>query len=225
MASFSAIQKFAEEYKSSHTKLDILVNNAGLVSPPITKTEQGIESTTGINYLGHFFLTHLLKDLIIPVKGRVVVVASNAYKGYKITQDMMAGSKPMIFEPVPSPGWTEYSRSNTCRVLFAKELTEKYPELTSVSLHPGVIKTNLARSGSCCSVMNCILFCFGCCLKSPVEGAQTTLHCATADMSGCEGMYFVDSKLDPILEGYASEDLQKRLWEISMAVVDDFLNN
>lgn len=44
LASFSAVQIFAEEYKSKHTKLDILVNNAGVVRPPINATEQGEEA-------------------------------------------------------------------------------------------------------------------------------------------------------------------------------------
>ena len=222
LASFSGIQKFADEYKATHTKLDILVNNAGVVAPPFKETEQGIEATTGINYLGHFFLTHLLKDLLVSVKGRVVVVASDAYASGKITLDMMEGENPAIFEPVAKSGIKEYGVSNTCRVLFAKELIEQYPDLTCVSLHPGVVRTNLARSvGSC---FKCIIKCFAPCLKSPNEGAVTTLHCATTDVSAGNGMYYKDSKIQPVKDGFVSKELQKKLWEVSMAVVEKFMS-
>ncbi|XP_063686409.1 retinol dehydrogenase 12-like [Bolinopsis microptera] len=222
LASFSGIQKFADEYKATHTKLDILVNNAGVVAPPFKETEQGIEATTGINYLGHFFLTHLLKDLLISVKGRVVVVASDAYASGRITLDMMEGENPAIFKPVAKSGFQQYGLSNTCRVLFAKELIEQYPDLTCVSLHPGAVKTNIARSVGCC--FQCIGKCFAPCLKSPDEGAVTTLHCATTDVSAGNGMYYKDSKIQPVKDGFVSKELQKKLWEVSMAVVEKFMS-
>ena len=56
LASFSDIKKFADSYKESHSKLDILVNNAGVVKPPFSETKQGIEATTGINYLLTIYL-------------------------------------------------------------------------------------------------------------------------------------------------------------------------
>ena len=220
LASFSDIKKFADSYKESHSKLDILVNNAGVVSPPFSETKQGIEATTGINYLGHFYLTHLLKDLLLPVKGRVVIVASDAYAGGKITVDMLEGETPRIFQPVSSPGFPQYAVSNTCRILFARELVEKYPDLTCVSLHPGVVKTNLDRTVGCC--VSCIAACFQPCFKTPSEGAATSLHCATADLGADNGMYFKDSKLQAVKDGFVSEELQKRLWEVSMAVVKKF---
>ena len=220
LASFSDIKKFADSYKESYTKLDILVNNAGVVKPPFSETKQGIEATTGINYLGHFYLTHLLKDLLISVKGRVVVVASDAYASGKITQNMLETETPEIFKPVNSPGFSQYAISNTCRVLFAREMVKRYPDLTCVSLHPGAVKTEIARSVGCC--FRCIGKCFIPCLKTPSEGAVTTLHCATADISAGNGMYFKDSRIQAVKEGFVSEELQRKLWEVSMTVVEKF---
>ena len=220
LASFSDIKKFADSYKESHSKLDILVNNAGVVKPPFAETKQGIEATTGINYLGHFYLAHLLKDLLIQVKGRVVIVSSDAYTGGKITLDMLDGDPPKIFKPLSTSGFKQYAVSNTCRVLFAREMAERYPDLTSVSLHPGVINTNLDRNLGCCS--NCLTTVFRCCIKKPSEGAVTTLHCATADISAGNGMYYKDSKIQALKEGFVTEELQKKLWEVSMTVVEKF---
>lgn len=220
LASFCDIKSFVDQYKSTHANLHILINNAGVFSPSPVQTEQEIEATTGINYLGHFYLTYLLTDILIPVKGRVIVVSSEAYKGKKITFKMLDGEKPVIFQPVAEPGWVQYSLSNLCRVLFAKELIIRYPDLISVSLHPGAIKTDIGRNLACC--FKCIGSCLGPCLKSPDEGAQTTTFCATADIEDFNGMYFKNCKQEPIKEGLVSTELQKKLWEISLTVVKTF---
>ena len=223
LASFNSIKSFVDEYKSSHIKLDILINNAGVFSPPVTFTEQGIEATTGINYLGHFYLTYLLMDLLMSeraAKGRVVVVASDAYRRAEITLDMLDGLKPILFQPVANSGGIQYGRSNVCRILFAKELAKRYPDVTSVSLHPGAVATSITRSGGC--FLNCMASCFAPCIKSPAEGAETSIHCATADLGSFNGMYFKNSKQEPLVDRLVSDELQERLWDVSLAVVERY---
>jgi NAD(P)-dependent dehydrogenase (short-subunit alcohol dehydrogenase family) len=39
--------------------------------------------------------------------------------------------------------WTRYGASKAANILFAAELARRYPALKSVSLHPGIIKTDL----------------------------------------------------------------------------------
>lgn len=223
LGSFSAIHQFANEYKAAHTKLDILVNNAGVVRPPINKTEQGIEATTGINYLGHFFLTHLLKDLLIPVKGRVVTVASKAYEYYGITLKMLEGENPELFKPVENPEIEQYCKSNIARVLFARELVKHYPELTGASLHPGTIDTEVYRSSG--KLYLCIASCMRKYWKTPEQGAQTSIYCATADLGEGNGCYYVNSELQAFNEKQIDEDVQLKLWEVSMKVVEEFLES
>ena len=223
LASFSAIQKLADEYKASHTKLDILVNNAGVVRPPISKTEQGIEATTGINYLGHFFLTHLLKDLLIPVKGRVVMVASKAYEYYGITLQSLEGEKPELFNPVKNPDIEQYCNSNIARVLFVRDLVKRYPNLTCASLHPGTVDTQVYRSSS--KLYLCLASCFRPFWKTPEQGAQTSIYCATADLGEGNGGYYVNSELQAFNEKQINEEVQLKLWDVSMKVVEEFLGS
>ena len=108
LSSFSSIKQFAEHYISDNTRLDVLVNNAGILYPTTPATEQGVDTTIGINYLGHFYLVHLLKDLLLPAAGRVVMVASDAYKFGKITTELLQGDSPQFFKPVDSAGFKEY---------------------------------------------------------------------------------------------------------------------
>ena len=46
--------------------------------------------------------------------------------------------------------WTliRYGQSKLANVLFAKELARRYPQLKAVSVHPGIVNTELYRSTS-----------------------------------------------------------------------------
>lgn len=57
-----SIVDFAKEFKARKLPLHTLVNNAGVFLVPFDHTQEGFETTVGINYFGHFLLTHLLMD-------------------------------------------------------------------------------------------------------------------------------------------------------------------
>jgi NAD(P)-dependent dehydrogenase (short-subunit alcohol dehydrogenase family) len=42
--------------------------------------------------------------------------------------------------------WTRYGQSKLANVLFTRELAKRYPEITSLAIHPGAVSTNLANS-------------------------------------------------------------------------------
>lgn len=66
LASFESIENFVEIVKAGFHKIDVLINNAGVVVPLKNdlKTKEGFEIHLGVNYLGHFYLTSLLIDLL-----------------------------------------------------------------------------------------------------------------------------------------------------------------
>ncbi len=57
-----SIVDFANEFKARNLPLHTLVNNAGVFLVPFDHTQEGFETTVGINYFGGFLLTHLLMD-------------------------------------------------------------------------------------------------------------------------------------------------------------------
>jgi retinol dehydrogenase-12 len=80
-----------------------------------------------------------------------------------------------------NPGMA-YGRSKAANILFTRELQKKIDEAglngATLSLHPGVVRTELARYMSwklrlMTYVLSPLLFVV---MKSPFEGAQTTLY-------------------------------------------------
>ena len=58
-------------------------------------------------------------------------------------------------------------------------------------------------------------------LKTPKEGAQTTIYCAVSeDMEGISGQYLSDCKIQKLVNPQATdEDIAERLWEVSSQMV------
>lgn len=111
-----SIREFAKAFRERYSKLDVLLNNAGVVMLTRQETADGFEMDMGVNHLGHFLLTNLLLEPLLAAKqGRVVTVASGAYKAGKIHFD-----DPFLtrgFNPAKA-----YGQSKLANILFTKEL-------------------------------------------------------------------------------------------------------
>lgn len=81
LASFASIRTFAGWLLDRHDRLDVLVANAGLILDHRLVTDEGFEMMFGVNHLGHFLLTSLLRDrLVASAPARVVVVSSTGHR-------------------------------------------------------------------------------------------------------------------------------------------------
>ena len=147
LASLKSVQKAADIVKSKSSRLDILMLNAGIMAVPATKTEDGFEIQLGTNHVGHFHLTQQLLPLLSKTAEQhgevhVVSVSSSAiamapsFDAFVNTEKLMQKGE-----------WTRYGASKAANVLFAAELARRYPSLTSTSVYPGVIMTDLHKPG------------------------------------------------------------------------------
>ena len=80
LSSLANVRKFAEDYsKKDYPPIRALLLNAGLqIISGISYTEDGFESTFGINHVGHALLFYLLRPQLAP-DARIVITASGVH--------------------------------------------------------------------------------------------------------------------------------------------------
>jgi len=106
--------------------VNVLINNAGLIFPERRETKDGFEMTMGVNHLGHFYLTHLLWDLIkVADKPRVINVSSIAHYGarHKGLMDFIDFEDMNLLKLYTTR--IAYARSKMANVLFTRQLQQK----------------------------------------------------------------------------------------------------
>jgi NAD(P)-dependent dehydrogenase (short-subunit alcohol dehydrogenase family) len=101
LASLESIRSAAADLRAAHPRIDLLINNAGVMYTPKQTTADAFELQFGTNHLGHFALTGLLLDRLLPVPGSRVVTVSSI--GHRIratsTSTTCSGSGPTAASP------------------------------------------------------------------------------------------------------------------------------
>lgn len=144
LSSLPSVKSAADQVMRTSDRLDILVLNAGIMAVPPGKTPSGQDIQLGTNHVGHFLLTKLLLPTLERTAKqhnsdvRVLAVASEAHNMAPNLDTILSTDKLTNTSP-----WTRYGASKAANIMFAAELARRYPMLTSVSLHPGMIKTDL----------------------------------------------------------------------------------
>ncbi|XP_070616537.1 WW domain-containing oxidoreductase isoform X9 [Erythrolamprus reginae] len=141
LASLKSVWEFAETFKSKNLPLHVLVCNAGVFGLPWQLTEDGLERTFQVNYLGHFYLIQLLRDVLChSAPARIVMVSSESHRFMDIKES--SGKLDFnLLSPLKKDYWAmlAYNRSKLCTILLSNELNRRLsPQgVTSNSLHPG----------------------------------------------------------------------------------------
>lgn len=212
LASFDSIRAFAGAFTAEYPVLDVLINNAGVVALKRELTADGYELDLGVNHLGHFLLTHLLLDnLKAAEQGRIVVVASGAYKIGKLYLEDHTLSRG--FNPAKA-----YGRSKLANILFTRELAAhlKGTQVTVNSLHPGAVGTSIGvnrETGFGRRVLNLVSYFF----LTPEQGADTAIYLATApELDGVSGQYYYRRKIKELTPRAEDAEAAARLWRWSL---------
>ncbi|RZF45182.1 hypothetical protein LSTR_LSTR009953 [Laodelphax striatellus] len=218
--SFNSIRACAQDILATEQKIHLLVNNAGVMMCPQGKTEDGFETQFGVNHLGHFLFTLLLLPKIIDSQpARIVNLSSVAHqRGYIKFDDLN-------WEKRPYSALAAYQQSKLANILFTKELAERLQDkgVNVYAVHPGVVKTELGRhldevyfTGARTLARTLGYFL----LKTPEQGAQTTLYCALSEQAANEtGLYYSDCHVKEPAPQAKDMEKAKRLWKESMEMV------
>ncbi|MFC0110302.1 SDR family NAD(P)-dependent oxidoreductase [Kibdelosporangium aridum] len=220
LTSLDSIRAAADAIRADFASIDLLINNAGVMYTPKQTTADGFELQFGTNHLGHFALTGLLLDMLLPVSdSRVVTISSVGHR-------MQAA---IHFDDL---NWEKsysrvgaYGQSKLANLMFTYELQRRLSgkgKTIAVAAHPGGSRTDLMRNSPLAfrlayKVIGRLI------TQAPSEGALPTLRAAT-DPNVLGGQYYGPSGLGesrgaPVLVKSSAQShdvaIQRRLWTAS----------
>lgn len=216
--SFANIKKCAQHLLTTESNIHILINNAGVFLHPFEKTKDGFETHFQVNHLGHFLLTLLLLPKIEESGPgcRIINVSSLAHKYGDINFEDL--NLEHCYTPIKG-----YCQSKLANILFTKELNNKLraagiQNINVYSLHPGIVKTEIARylDASYFRGARLISSLINPLMKTPDQGAQTTIYCAIDENAGKEsGLYYDNCRVvNPSMKA-CDPELANQLWKYS----------
>jgi NAD(P)-dependent dehydrogenase (short-subunit alcohol dehydrogenase family) len=208
LADLQSVRACAAQVLARQEPLHLLLNNAGLAGGK-NPSQQGFELAFAANHLGPFLLTTLLLPRLRESRpARIVNVASRAHQAVK-KLDFAALQRP----PKPTSGFPDYAVSKLCNVLFTAELARGRAGegVHSYALHPGVVATDIWRKLPGWLAVVVKLF-----MIDAVEGARTSLHCATSpECAEHDGRYY-DRQREAKPSALSQDPaLARELWEKS----------
>jgi NAD(P)-dependent dehydrogenase (short-subunit alcohol dehydrogenase family) len=219
LTSLESVRAAAGQLRSDYDHIDLLINNAGVMYPPKENTKDGFELQFGTNHLGHFALTGLLLDRLLPVAGSRVVTVSSI--GHRIRADIHFDDLQWehSYNRVSA-----YGQAKLANLLFTYELQRRLaPHGTTIAVaaHPGGSNTELMRHlpGWAAAFYPAIAPLF----QDAAMGALPTLR-AASDPAVLGGQYygpggFAQTRGYPKVVGSSrkSHDVerQRRLWTVS----------
>ena len=223
LCSFQSVKKFEKEFSSLNLNLDIIINNAGCMSNEYSKTKDNIETVIQCNHFSHVYLTTLLLKYMSNA-GRIINVSSTVHSlPKKLDISVLTKDNEFKNDSLHSSNFYNYSYSKLANVYFTNTLARFFEEnkicFKAVSLHPGVVKTELVRfNGILGKVISIFAYLFmSLFFKDACMGAQTTLHLCYIDYNSLiNGGYYSDCKLDKISNLASNNELRKAYMQYTL---------
>ena len=212
VSDLTSVRHAAAAFLATKQPIDVLVNNAGIAGTR-RLSKDGFDLTYATNHIGPFLLTHLLLPrLRESPQGRVVNVASNAHFAVK---DIDWSVLERRTTPQRS-SFKDYAVTKLMNVWHAKELARRLAgtRITTYSLHPGVVASNIWRALPRPVQWIGKLF-----MLSNEAGARTPFYCATApELSAASGRYYYRSREAKTSRLAEDAALARELWERTAAI-------
>ena len=224
LASLQSVKSAAALLDSESQRLDLLFLNGGIAVTPHAVTKDGYEAQFGTNYLGHAMLTQLLMPKLLATARngsdvRVISMSSIGHKSFKPANGFEFGAFKSNMQNLS--GMQLYGQAMLSKTLFAYSMAKRYPQITTTSLHPGTVRTNVWSGDKSnpilAMVLRPVIRLVG---VTPEEGAKTQLWCGVSKdvkngsyyepigKAGQEGQLSRDDELADKLWAWTSKELQ-----------------
>lgn len=170
LASLESVASFADRLLSSKNRLALLMNNAGTMETGRHITDDGLERTVSVNYVGHYLLTRKLLPLM-ETGSRIVNMVSCTYAIGKLEfPDFFIQGKKGSFWRIPV-----YSNTKLALTLFTIELARRVKDKGIVvnAADPGIVSTDIITMHQWFDPLTDIFF--RPFIRTPYEGASTAI--------------------------------------------------
>ena len=209
LSNLEEIRKTALLIRAKYPVIDRLINNAGYYPPSIEYVD-GIEKSFLASHLGHMLLTELLlPSLKQSTEARVINVSSALH---------MNGSVSRFFkQPSDHNPSKAYGDDKLANILFVMALAKELPSnITTYSLHPGVVNTNFANTVT--GGLKILITLFSVFFITPEKGAATSVYLADESIDKLKpfnGGYFEKQKPAATKNKDISDSNAATLWNKS----------
>ncbi|CAB4485496.1 NAD(P)-binding protein [Rhizophagus irregularis] len=225
LADLQSVKNFANKFINEVGELHVLIHNAGIgVQNQIIKTKDNLEIQFQVNHLAPFLLTSLLLDTIkksvsTELPGKIALTSSEANQFGEIDFDNLNLEKGNYWNPIKA-----YGNTKLMNVIVAKELGRLVQDdnITTYSLHPGVIQTNIGHLNY--TISNVLFNIFVSILRlkiSSEQGAMNTLYpIFPLEIKETGKYYNLGIEHEPNKIAY-DQEIAKKLWDVSEQILKD----
>ena len=195
------------------------MNNAGTMETGLHITEDGLEKTVSVNYVGHYLLTRKL----LPLMGqgsRVVSMVSCTYAiGRLDFPDFFTRGRKGGFWRIPI-----YSNTKLALTLFTLNLAARVKEKGIVvnAADPGIVSTDIITMHAWFDPLTDIFF--RPFIRTPRKGAATAISLLLDEEAGQRtGTLNVSCHEKPLSEKYTKHVQMQELWNRTEQIVSAWL--
>jgi NAD(P)-dependent dehydrogenase (short-subunit alcohol dehydrogenase family) len=204
-------------------RLDALVNNAGLYRPSLEHTQDGFETTMGVNHVAHMLLTLRLETRLRRPGARIVNVASEGHRSARLRRapldDLLRGRQPKY------GGVQAYSDSKLANVLFTREIVRRWsPDGTvAFALHPGVLSSRIWDHTR--GFVRALSFLIRPFMDDPEVGGRATAACVTDEglAEDDNGAYLKKFDIVEAAPDGRDDELAQELWRVTAEAIRPWL--
>ena len=219
LADLSSVRRFADQIKARFQHLDLLMNNAGTLETGLHITQDNMERTVQVNYVGPYLLTRLL----LPLMGegsRIVNMVSLTYRvGNLDFPDFFQRGRKGSFWRIPI-----YSNSKLALTLFTFDLAERLKDkgITVNAADPGIVSTDIIRMHNFIDPLTDIFF--RTFIRTPRQGADTAIRLLLdEDKATQTGTFNRSGRIIDVGDKFVHHKQMHELWEKTDAIVRKYL--
>ena len=219
LASLASVAAFADALLEEGEPVSLLMNDAGTMETGRHITEDGLERTVSVNYVGHYLLTRKLLPLMRE-GSRIVNMVSCTYAiGRLDFPDFFTKGKKGSFWRIPI-----YSNTKLALTLFTIDLANRVRDKGIVvnAADPGIVSTDIITMHAWFDPLTDVLF--RPFIRTPRQGAATAIHLLLDKEAGMQtGTLNVSCHVKPLAVKYTRHVQMEELWNRTEEIVKPWL--